>query len=89
MQHLRVVYRGQVQGVGFRWSVKALADSLSLAGSVQNEPDGSVLLVVHGEPDRISSLMEGIDAKFVGYITGKRIQETDILPIDPSFEIRR
>lgn len=89
MQHLRVTYRGTVQGVGFRWTVKALADSLTLVGSVRNEPDGTVLMVVHGERDRVAQLMEAIDSRFAGYITIKTVREERDLTIESSFEIRR
>jgi acylphosphatase len=89
MQHLRVTYRGRVQGVGFRWTVKALADSLSLVGWVRNEPDGTVLLTVLGDRNRLANLLDGIDSKFAGYITEKRVQESGDLQVESSFEIRR
>ncbi|MFI5347774.1 MAG: acylphosphatase [Elusimicrobiota bacterium] len=43
-----VVVRGQVQGVGFRWYAKELADSLALTGWVRNREDGAVELEVEG-----------------------------------------
>ena len=89
MQHLRVTYHGQVQGVGFRWAVKALADSLALVGWVRNESDGTVLLTVQGDRDRVAHLLEGIDSRFAGYITDKRMQESVDLDVESSFEIRR
>ena len=46
-QHLNV--QGTVQGVGFRYRAKHMADALALTGTVKNLPDGSVELEVQGE----------------------------------------
>ena len=48
LTRLCVVVRGQVQGVGFRWYAKELADSLALTGWVRNRNDGAVELEVEG-----------------------------------------
>ena len=39
---------GHVQGVGFRWWVRARASELALAGSAANMPDGSVEVIAEG-----------------------------------------
>jgi acylphosphatase len=49
---------GEVQGVGFRWWTMREARELGLAGAVRNEPDGSVLLEVEGEPRAVERLRE-------------------------------
>lgn len=38
----RIVIKGAVQGVGFRWRVQRAARARKLAGFVRNLPDGSV-----------------------------------------------
>lgn len=44
--------KGKVQGVGFRHYTKREADKLKLLGTIRNEPDGSVNIVVVGaQPD--------------------------------------
>ena len=40
-----IVFHGRVQGVGFRYTAKYLANSLNLVGWVQNEWDGTVTLI--------------------------------------------
>lgn len=47
---------GEVQGVGFRWYVRAQARALGLAGWVRNEPDGAVVLVASGEAMALDTL---------------------------------
>ncbi|WP_411280615.1 acylphosphatase [Gemmatimonas sp.] len=47
---------GEVQGVGFRWYVRAQARALELAGWVRNEPDGAVVLVASGEAESLDAL---------------------------------
>jgi len=50
-----------VQGVGFRYTAKRLANSLNLSGWVKNEYDGTVTMEVQGEENTIYRLMEGIN----------------------------
>lgn len=44
-----VIVRGLVQGVGFRWFAKGLAESLGLSGWVRNREDGAVELEAEGD----------------------------------------
>lgn len=56
--HLRVT--GRVQGVGFRWYIRAEAERLGLAGWVRNRPDGSVELVADGPQDARDVLLAAV-----------------------------
>ena len=42
-----IVFYGRVQGVGFRYTAKYLAQSLELTGWVRNEYDGTVTMEDH------------------------------------------
>ena len=53
----RVVVRGRVQGVGFRWFVREHARTLGLAGRVCNRPDGGVEVEAEGDQPAIDSLL--------------------------------
>jgi acylphosphatase len=55
-QRLKAVIRGEVQGVGFRWSVQRQAHELGLTGYAENLPDGSVRVEAEGDPDRLDQL---------------------------------
>jgi acylphosphatase len=55
-QRLRAVVKGEVQGVGFRWSVQRQAGELGLTGYAENLPDGSVRVEAEGDPNRLDQL---------------------------------
>ena len=55
-QRLKAVVKGEVQGVGFRWSVQRQAHQLGLTGYAENLPDGSVRVEAEGAPDRLDQL---------------------------------
>ena len=56
----RVVYRGRVQGVGFRYSVRKVANEFEVTGSVRNLTDGRVELVAEGSKDELDAFRQGI-----------------------------
>jgi acylphosphatase len=64
----RVIYTGRVQGVGFRYSVRALARQFPVKGYVKNLPDGSVELVVQGAAEVINGLLAAVAGHFEGNI---------------------
>ncbi len=51
---------GRVQGVGFRYFVKQIANALDLKGWVRNEVDGSVFIVAEGEKEKLEKLIEKV-----------------------------
>ena len=54
---LTVFVRGRVQGVGFRWWVRARALELGLAGHATNLADGRVEVVAEGDHDPCERLL--------------------------------
>ena len=57
----RIVFHGRVQGVGFRYTAKYLAQSLGLTGWVRNEWDGTVTLEIQGREMLINKLLVGLN----------------------------
>ena len=53
-----VIVRGQVQGVGFRWSADARAHELGLAGWVRNHSDGTVEAEIQGTEEQVDAMLE-------------------------------
>jgi acylphosphatase len=55
------VISGHVQGVGYRYFVRGLAQSAGLTGSATNLPDGRVEVVVEGDEAAVRSLVAALD----------------------------
>ena len=57
--HVRLTafVRGEVQGVGFRWWVRAQALELGLTGFAANLPDGRVQVLAEGEREGCAQLL--------------------------------
>jgi len=53
--------QGRVQGVGFRWWVRARALELGLTGYAENLEDGRVKVVAEGPPDRCRELLSKLE----------------------------
>lgn len=83
----RVIYTGQVQGVGFRYTTRRLAAGYTVAGYVRNLPDGSVEVVAEGEPDEIDRFLTAIEQRMAGYIEDRTIQDERACGY-PGFTIR-
>lgn len=60
MKKVSIHVIGLVQGVGFRYSTKLVADQIGVYGIVRNESDGSVYIEANGEPDKIDQFIEKI-----------------------------
>ena len=58
LERRRVLYSGQVQGVGFRATCRWLAGGFDIVGYVRNLPDGRVEVVAEGEAAAVQELVE-------------------------------
>ncbi|MDB6020249.1 MAG: acylphosphatase [Pedosphaera sp.] len=68
---MQVFYTGNVQGVGFRYTVKSLANGFEVAGTVRNLPDGRVELVAEGSKDELSAFQQAIRESELGHFIRK------------------
>lgn len=63
--------RGSVQGVGYRWRVRARALELGLRGRAANLPDGRVEVVAEGPRAACEALLEALPGLgHPGVVTG-------------------
>ena len=70
-QRRHVFYRGSVQGVGFRFTTRRLAQGFDVGGFVRNLPDGRVELVVEGNAQEIDRFLLAIDDQMQGLVRSK------------------
>ncbi len=57
---MHIFYSGNVQGVGFRYTVKSVATGFEVTGTVRNLPDGRVELVAEGAMDELKAFRQAI-----------------------------
>ncbi|WGS64473.1 acylphosphatase [Marinitoga aeolica] len=79
MEAKRYRIYGRVQGVGFRWFVNRIAESLGLNGYVMNMPDGSVEIWAEGKAEKHEKLKEYI-IKGNGFSYVENIEEEIVPP---------
>jgi acylphosphatase len=71
----RVYYSGDVQGVGFRYTARSVAQSHQVAGTVRNLPDGCVELLAEGEADEVEKFLDAVRRRMAGYIAREDTQD--------------
>jgi acylphosphatase len=66
---IRVIFKGNVQGVFFRQHVKEYADMYNVSGYIKNLSDGSVEMIASSEKKTLDKFLEEIKKKpGFGYI---------------------
>ncbi|MCM8773979.1 MAG: acylphosphatase [Candidatus Omnitrophica bacterium] len=87
-ERLHIFFSGNVQGVGFRYTARYLANKYNLKGWVKNLFDGRVELLVQGEREDINSFLEDLRDEFKGYIINE--EREWLAPLDDltDFNIR-
>lgn len=86
-----VFYEGRVQGVGFRYTTRRIAQEYDVVGWVRNLPDGRVELLVAGEPKEVTGFLDGVaQSELASFIKGtvQHKLEGDALQGLRGFEIR-
>jgi acylphosphatase len=58
MEQAKILVKGHVQGVGYRFSAKRQADRLNIFGYAKNMPDNSVEILAQGEKHDIDQFIE-------------------------------
>jgi acylphosphatase len=86
---IRGIVRGRVQGVGFRYTTRGLAQELGLTGWVRNLPSGEVEVWAQGSIDAVDQLRTLIEHG----PRGSFVKSVEFEVVDPDltlegFEIR-
>ena len=59
-KRMQVLYSGQVQGVGFRYTARSVAAGFEVTGTVRNLADGGVELIAEGAKDELEGFRQAI-----------------------------
>ncbi len=74
VKQVHVLYSGNVQGVGFRFTCISIAHELEVAGWVKNLPAGAVELAAEADQYVLKDMLARIDREFFRYIDNVDIQ---------------
>jgi acylphosphatase len=83
-----VYFSGQVQGVGFRYTAKRIADQFRVTGFVRNLPDGRVELNAEGESSELGRFLNRLAAVMEQYIADSETHSGEATCEFTDFEIR-
>ena len=88
MKRIHVFFSGYVQGVGFRYTARRIADSLGLVGWVKNCYDGRVELVAEGEEEVLTEMLSQLNRAFERHIKHSDVTRSEATGELASFSIR-
>jgi acylphosphatase len=85
---IHVIFKGDVQGVGFRFTARQIADKYNVAGWVYNSPDGSVEIEVEGELNPVNDFLIELKSEFHEGIESFESKEINYTGQHKDFKIR-
>ena len=77
-----IIFKGSIQGVGFRFTVMSVASRCKLAGFVRNLSDGSVEMSVQGSPQDVEDCINSIKETYESSISETKVNQ---IPPDPGY----
>ena len=86
--HVQVIFKGHVQGVGFRFTVQRLASKYTVAGWVKNVHNGDVEVVAQGASSDVDMFLSAIREDFSSYIRDEEISYAPAIGSLSNFQIR-
>ena len=90
IKQMMVYFTGHVQGVGFRYATQQVATGYDLVGTVENLPDGRVLLVTEGVESELVEFLQAIeDSPLRAHIRQKEVLWQEPKGGFSGFKIRR
>ena len=74
-KRVHAIYSGIVQGVGFRFSARYLANKYKFNGWVKNTADGKVELDIEGDDDKVDKILKELRQELGRYISDVSYKE--------------
>jgi len=73
LSSVHVLFKGMVQGVGFRFTAQSLAQDLEVKGWVKNLPNGEVEILAQQSREVLEEFLSRINRYFSKYIHSAQI----------------
>lgn len=87
MKRYNMIFKGRVQGVGFRYKSYLLANELGLTGDVNNLYDGDVELNIQGDRGKIDLFLEKLAKDRFIRIDDIEIKEKELINNEEKFKL--
>ncbi|MDU5085933.1 MAG: acylphosphatase [Anaerococcus vaginalis] len=87
MKRYNMIFKGRVQGVGFRYKSYLLANELGLTGDVNNLYDGDVELNIQGDREKIDLFLEKLAMDRFIRIDDIEIKEKELIKDEEKFKL--
>ncbi|MBS4889132.1 MAG: acylphosphatase [Anaerococcus vaginalis] len=87
MKRYNMIFKGRVQGVGFRYKSYLLANELGLTGDVNNLYDGDVELNIQGDREKIDLFLEKLSKDRFIRIDDIEIKEKELINNEEKFKL--
>jgi acylphosphatase len=88
MRRVHVIVSGSVQGVGYRYTARIIADEIGVTGWVRNRRDGTVEAEVEGAPEQVDEML----AWMAEGPPGSHVESASVTDAEPTgdrrFEVR-
>jgi len=82
-----ILFSGEVQGVGFRYTAHRIARRYNITGFVRNLPDGDVEMLAQGPEQDIKKYIADIQDSFKGYVQDTKIEPVPVNSQHTNFRI--
>ena len=87
MKRYNMIFKGRVQGVGFRYKSYMIANELGLTGDVYNLYDGDVEVNVQGNQEKIDIFLDRLAHDSFIRIDDIKIKEKEIEKDEKEFKL--
>jgi len=74
LQRIQVIYKGNVQGVGFRYTARSVAQRYSVSGFVKNLTNGDVEVTAEGHQAQVEQFVADLEREMQGYVDSRTVE---------------
>lgn len=88
MERWHIIFLGHVQGVGFRFTCRQVADRFNVSGWVKNLPNNTVEMIVEGDASQNEAYIAAVTASTHGRVIDTSVIKSSATGEFSEFEIR-